>query len=501
MSRDPPSSTADAPSGPGTTVRPARTHSSRKACEPSAITGRSELVEREHGGGAARRHELVGAAVEALGGEPPHLLVARVDGIVRDEADPDAGRPQRLDGLRRAGDRVHADEQRPVEVEQHMLEARHGRHCTVAPVRIAEARAYRQWQPFGTAPTRARAASPRASTPRSWRSSPRTGRTGFGEAAPLGAFYAPAFPAGVRAGVGELLPLVIGADATAPRSLLRRLDAAMMGQPASKSAIDMAACDLAARLAGVPLAEALGGRDGETVELYRSVVSEPPAAMAERARRYAHDGYRRIQVKVGADPLEDAARLRAVREAVGPETALVCDANGSWAGPPRCASCRRRAVSTTCSSSRVGRSRSARSSVRARSPARARRVGRGSRVAARGPTARRRRRRDDQARSGRRRHARGAAARRRLRARAARHGGGHRRQRHRNRRDGARLALDPCALAPAHGRLQRLGDGLERVRHARPGGRLARHPARPGARRGRGRGRARRAVRPPGGVS
>jgi L-alanine-DL-glutamate epimerase-like enolase superfamily enzyme len=211
-----------------------------------------------------------------------------------------------------------------------MLEVGHGRHCTVAPVQIAAARAYRQWQPFrdGTYSCSGGVAEGFDSTIVALVAE--DGTAGFGEAAPLGAFYAPDFPAAVRAGVAELLPLVIGAAATSPRSLLRRLDAAMMGQQAAKSAIDMAACDLAARLAGVPLADAFGGREGEAVELYRSVVSEAAVEMAESARRYAQDGYRRIQVKVGADPLEDAARLHAVREAVAPETALVCDANGSW---------------------------------------------------------------------------------------------------------------------------------------------------------------------------
>jgi L-alanine-DL-glutamate epimerase-like enolase superfamily enzyme len=197
-------------------------------------------------------------------------------------------------------------------------------------VRIAGARAYRQSQPFvdGSYACSGGVADGFDSTIVVLVAE--DGTTGFGEAAPLGAFYAPAFPAGIRAGVGELLPLVPGADAGAPRALLRRLDAAMMGQPAAKSAIDMAACDLAARLAGVSLAEALGGRDGETVELYRAVISESPAAMAERARGYARDGYRRIQVKVGADPLEDAERLRAVHDAVGASAALICDANGGW---------------------------------------------------------------------------------------------------------------------------------------------------------------------------
>ena len=274
------------------------------------------------------------------------------------------------------------------------------------------------------------------------------GTTGYGEAAPLGAFYAPDFPAGVRAGVAELLPLVIGADATAPRSLLRRLDTAMMGQPAAKSAIDMAACDLAARLAGVPLADALGGRDGETVELYRSVVSEAPADDGRaRTRLRAATGTGGIQVKVGADPLEDAERLHAVREAVGPDGRPRVRRqrqleHGRRAALPagdarsrlraRAAVRVARGVRARPRALRSGRSRStSRSWISARcwprdsSPARTRVTIKLARVGGVTP--------------------RGAAARRRLRARAARDGRGHGRQRHRHRRDGARLALDPGA--------------------------------------------------------
>jgi L-alanine-DL-glutamate epimerase-like enolase superfamily enzyme len=195
---------------------------------------------------------------------------------------------------------------------------------------IREARAYRQWQPFrdGRYACSGGVADGFDSTIVALEAA--DGTIGVGEAAPLGAFYAEAFPSGIRAGVADLLPLVVGADASAPRALVRRLDLAMMGPPAVKAAIDMAACDLAARLAGVPLAEWLGGRDGDTVTLYRSVISEAPAAMADRARAYVAAGYRRIQVKVGGDPIADAERLGAVRDAVGGSIALVCDANGSW---------------------------------------------------------------------------------------------------------------------------------------------------------------------------
>ena len=348
-------------------------------------------------------------------------------------------------------------------------------------MRIAEARAYRQWQPFvdGTYACSGGVAEGFDSTIVALVAE--DGTTGFGEAAPLGAFYAPAFPAGVRAGVAELLPLVDRRRCDRAALAVRRLDAAMMGQPAAKAAIDMAACDLAARLAGVPLAEALGGRDGETVALYRSVVSEAPAAMAERARGYARAGYRRIQVKVGADPLEDAERLRAVHDASRRARRSSATPTAAGAAPPRCASCRRRRDLDYVLEQPCGRSRSARSCARAASAhwrwtSRSRTSSRCSpapiaagcdavtiKLARVGGVTRAALMRD-------------AACELGLLVTVEDTGGS----------DIATAAMahvslsTPAALAAAHGRLQRVGDGRERDRHAGARGGLARR-----ARRGR----------------
>jgi len=42
------------------------------------------------------------------------------------------------------------------------------------------------------------------------------------------------------------------------------------------------------------------------------------------------EGIHRFQLKIGADPYEDAARTRSVVEATGPEDIVVADANGGW---------------------------------------------------------------------------------------------------------------------------------------------------------------------------
>ena len=52
--------------------------------------------------------------------------------------------------------------------------------------------------------------------------------------------------------------------------------------------------------------------------------------MARARPRTSRAGYRRIQVKVGAEPGEDVERVHAVRAAVDSGVVLFCDANGAW---------------------------------------------------------------------------------------------------------------------------------------------------------------------------
>jgi cis-L-3-hydroxyproline dehydratase len=197
-------------------------------------------------------------------------------------------------------------------------------------MRIARAAAYRQLQPFRDGPYVCRGQSEDGVDSTIVVLETDDGLVGAGEMAPLGAFYAPAFAAATRAGVAELAPLLLGADPRQPARLRRLLDGAMLGQPSVKSAIDMAVYDLAAQAAGVPLCAYLGGRHGSSVELYRSVSQAAPQAMAQQAAAYVAAGYRRIQVKVGADPQEDVERVHAVRAAVPGDVVLFCDANGAW---------------------------------------------------------------------------------------------------------------------------------------------------------------------------
>lgn len=157
------------------------------------------------------------------------------------------------------------------------------------------------------------------------------GVTGWGEVCPLGPFYLPAYAAGVRAGLMELGPHILGYDACEIGVLNQRMDAALQGHPYVKSGIDMACWDILGKVSGLPVCTLLGGRSGEEINLYRAISQESPEEMAEKVGMYRAEGYRRFQLKVGGDPDVDILRIRAVASKLQSGDRLVADANTGWA--------------------------------------------------------------------------------------------------------------------------------------------------------------------------
>ena len=156
------------------------------------------------------------------------------------------------------------------------------------------------------------------------------GVTGHGEVCPLGPFYLASYAAGVRAGIAELAPDLIGLDPCELGVLDRRMDALLKGHPYVKSALDMACWDILGQAAGLPVCTLLGGRFGADTVLYRAISQATPEVMAAKAAGYRAQGYRRFQLKVGGDPDEDIARIHAVSEILEPGDVLVADANTGW---------------------------------------------------------------------------------------------------------------------------------------------------------------------------
>jgi cis-L-3-hydroxyproline dehydratase len=156
------------------------------------------------------------------------------------------------------------------------------------------------------------------------------GLAGHGEVCPLGPFYLPAYADGVRAGLRELGPHLLGEDPRELVKLNRTMDHALKGHPYVKSGIDIACWDILGQATGMPVCELLGGRYGDDVHLYRAISQQSPDEMAAKVAAYRLEGYRRFQLKVGGDPDVDIARIRTVAETLLPGDRLIADANTGW---------------------------------------------------------------------------------------------------------------------------------------------------------------------------
>ena len=156
------------------------------------------------------------------------------------------------------------------------------------------------------------------------------GISGWGECCPLGSAYLPAYALGVRAGLAEIAPKVIGLDPRDLGTLNRHMDTVLRGHPYVKAAIDVACWDILGKATGLPCYQLLGGKAQKDIRLYRAISQIEPQAMAANVAAYRAEGYTRFQLKVGADADSDIARIRACRAVLQPGDILVADANTGW---------------------------------------------------------------------------------------------------------------------------------------------------------------------------
>lgn len=163
------------------------------------------------------------------------------------------------------------------------------------------------------------------------------GCTGWGEAPQVWQVTGDSL-AGSRACLdGPLADALIAAPAD-PRETVPIVQRAVVGNRSAKMAADIALHDLAARRAGVPLAVHLaawagrgaGAGTATRVRTDVTLAAGDAGNLAAAARARVADGFTTLKLKVGTDAASDVERVRAVREAVGPEVALRLDANQGW---------------------------------------------------------------------------------------------------------------------------------------------------------------------------
>lgn len=156
------------------------------------------------------------------------------------------------------------------------------------------------------------------------------GLVGWGEGCPWGSTYLPAFARGIRAGIEELAPAVLGLDPRRTDVVYRAMNLALPGHPYLKSPLDMACWDVAAQAAGVPLCDLLGGRTEGRIRLTASIPSGTPEELLAEIDRARAAGYTVHSAKIGADVAADIERMEFLDEAMGPGEEVSFDVNRAW---------------------------------------------------------------------------------------------------------------------------------------------------------------------------
>ena len=135
----------------------------------------------------------------------------------------------------------------------------------------------------------------------------------------------------------NLAKVVVGSDAFEIPGTWERMIAGVrnLGRPGicsmAVAAVDIALWDLKARILELPLLKLLG-QVRPAIPAYGSggFTSYSLKRLRQQLHGWAQQGLRKVKMKIGREPQEDEARVRAAREAIGERTELFVDANGAY---------------------------------------------------------------------------------------------------------------------------------------------------------------------------
>jgi len=149
-----------------------------------------------------------------------------------------------------------------------------------------------------------------------------------------------------KAAVAELLAKkLIGQDSLRVEGLWQEMyaESLLQGRAGTVmraiSILDVALWDLNARSVKLPLYKYLGSYVIDRVPAYASggyyLAGKTPKKLGDEMAAYVKAGFKAVKMKVGRlSPREEEARIKAARDAIGPEVHLMLDANNAWSDLP-----------------------------------------------------------------------------------------------------------------------------------------------------------------------
>lgn len=157
------------------------------------------------------------------------------------------------------------------------------------------------------------------------------GIVGIGEAAPL-PIYSEESVESVKFVIDRyLVPTIIGMNPFDIEKILSRFSQVIKGNPVAKAGVEYALWDIMAKALDVPLYMLLGGLCREKVSLpIHSIGIGATHDIVRQAEERLKAGMKLVKMKIGLDPRQDVANVRAVRKAIGEDIGLYVDANQGY---------------------------------------------------------------------------------------------------------------------------------------------------------------------------
>ena len=158
------------------------------------------------------------------------------------------------------------------------------------------------------------------------------GLYGLGEAMTLGPFYGRESQGTVTALLAEhVFPKVLLDEDPFNIDLIHhKMDKTVSENSFAKTAVDIALHDVVAKSLNIPVCKLIGGSYTDKLALHWPIGIESPKAIREDVEKGMKAGFKAIKMKIGGDAKRDVELVKAVREASGPDIALVVDANQAY---------------------------------------------------------------------------------------------------------------------------------------------------------------------------
>lgn len=160
------------------------------------------------------------------------------------------------------------------------------------------------------------------------------GTEGWSEVANIGGIsYGEQTPEAIKANIDTYLKkYVIGKEAKDFNRIMQTIGHAAKGNNYSKTVVEGALIDLAARQKGVPAYELLGGKNLDSIPLAWTLASgntERDIAEAEEMLRIKRHNIFKLKIGKG-DPDQNCEHVRKIIEAVGDRARVTVDINQAW---------------------------------------------------------------------------------------------------------------------------------------------------------------------------